>query len=129
MKTKILIATAISVTGILLCLNNSTAHANSNLAFKVKNNDLKTRIVRAIDTDLDGVTDDRDKCPDTPLGVTVNADGCPVVSTGDAYINARTIDIIDSDNDGIPDKYDSCPETPAGVDVDAHGCPIPSNYK
>jgi OOP family OmpA-OmpF porin len=29
------------------------------------------------DTDGDGVTDDRDKCPDTPPGVAVDADGCP----------------------------------------------------
>ena len=29
------------------------------------------------DTDGDGVTDDRDKCPGTPRGVAVDADGCP----------------------------------------------------
>jgi OOP family OmpA-OmpF porin len=29
------------------------------------------------DSDGDGVFDDRDKCPDTPLGVAVDADGCP----------------------------------------------------
>lgn len=28
------------------------------------------------DSDRDGVTDDRDKCPDTPPGVAVDADGC-----------------------------------------------------
>jgi OOP family OmpA-OmpF porin len=29
------------------------------------------------DEDQDGVTDDRDKCPGTPRGVAVDADGCP----------------------------------------------------
>jgi OOP family OmpA-OmpF porin len=29
------------------------------------------------DSDNDGVTDDRDKCPGTPPGVAVDADGCP----------------------------------------------------
>jgi OOP family OmpA-OmpF porin len=29
------------------------------------------------DSDKDGVFDDRDKCPDTPLGTKVNKDGCP----------------------------------------------------
>jgi OOP family OmpA-OmpF porin len=30
-----------------------------------------------VDSDGDGVFDDRDKCPDTPPGVAVDADGCP----------------------------------------------------
>jgi len=31
------------------------------------------------DSDGDGVTDDRDKCPNTPKGTKVDKDGCPVV--------------------------------------------------
>jgi len=30
------------------------------------------------DTDGDGVSDDKDTCPDTPTGETVDADGCPI---------------------------------------------------
>ena len=30
------------------------------------------------DTDGDGVSDDKDTCPDTPTGVTVDSDGCPI---------------------------------------------------
>lgn len=36
-----------------------------------------------IDSDGDGVPDDRDKCPDTPRGVQVDADGCPLQMTLD----------------------------------------------
>jgi OOP family OmpA-OmpF porin len=54
------------------------------------------------------VADYLDKCPDTPKGVKVDANGCP----------------IDSDGDGVPDSLDKCPDTPKGVKVDANGCPI-----
>jgi OOP family OmpA-OmpF porin len=64
-----------------------------------------------MDSDGDGVTDDKDKCPDTPKGVKVDADGCP----------------LDSDGDGVPDYMDKCPGTPAGVKVDANGCPLDSD--
>jgi outer membrane protein OmpA-like peptidoglycan-associated protein/outer membrane protein W len=60
------------------------------------------------DSDGDGVPDSRDKCPDTPHGVAVDADGCPP----------------DSDHDGVPDYLDKCPGTPGGVKVDADGCEI-----
>lgn len=63
------------------------------------------------DSDGDGVTDDLDKCPDTPKGVVVDADGCPV----------------DSDGDGVPDYLDKCPDTPRGAAVDANGCPLDSD--
>jgi OmpA-OmpF porin, OOP family len=66
----------------------------------------------AADSDGDGVPDDRDKCPDTPRGVSVDADGCP----------------IDSDGDGVPDYLDKCPRTPKGVEVDANGCPLPGPF-
>jgi len=61
------------------------------------------------DTDGDGVFDSMDKCPDTPAGVKVNGDGCP----------------LDSDGDGVYDHLDKCPDTPAGTKVDKDGCPIP----
>jgi OOP family OmpA-OmpF porin len=63
------------------------------------------------DSDGDGVTDDLDKCPGTPKGVKVDANGCP----------------LDSDGDGVPDYLDKCPDTPKGAPVDAKGCPLDSD--
>ncbi len=59
------------------------------------------------DADHDGVADANDKCPDTPHGATVDANGCP----------------MDSDHDGVADGIDTCADTPAGTMVDDHGCP------
>ena len=63
------------------------------------------------DSDGDGVTDDLDKCPDTPKGEKVDAGGCPLPK--------------DSDGDGVTDDLDKCPGTPKGEKVDAGGCPLP----
>lgn len=62
------------------------------------------------DSDGDGVPDDVDQCPNTPLGTRVDATGCPIP--------------VDSDGDGVPDDRDRCPNTPRGTPVDANGCPI-----
>jgi hypothetical protein len=58
-----------------------------------------------IDSDGDGVPDYADLCPDTPKGIKVDKDGCPV----------------DSDGDGVPDYLDKEPNTPAGSLVDQNG--------
>ncbi len=93
------------------------------------------------DDDGDGVPNGRDKCPDTPRGVKVNADGCPLDSDGDGipdYLDKcpntpRGVAVgpdgcaLDSDGDGIPDDRDRCPGTPRGVPVDANGCPLDSD--
>ena len=68
------------------------------------------------DSDNDGVTDDKDKCPDTPAGTKVDETGCPVTETP----NPTT----DTDGDGVPDTLDKCPDTPKGTKVDATGCPV-----
>ena len=60
------------------------------------------------DDDGDGVPNSKDKCPNTPAGTKVNADGCP----------------LDSDGDGVPDDMDECPNTPAGAKVLANGCAL-----
>ena len=62
------------------------------------------------DQDKDGVWDKLDMCPDTPRGVTVDKQGCP----------------LDEDKDGVPDYLDKCPGTPeAAVGfVDSVGCPL-----
>lgn len=61
-----------------------------------------------VDTDGDGVFDREDQCPDTPMGATVDENGCP----------------MDADGDGVYDGIDRCPDTPAGAEVDSWGCPM-----
>jgi len=87
------------------------------------------------DTDMDGVSDKKDKCPDTPAGVTVDKNGCPLDTDGDGvpdYMDdcptiaglTSTKGCPDADGDGVADKNDKCPDTPKGVKVDANGCPL-----
>jgi len=64
-----------------------------------------------LDTDHDGVPDYKDKCPNTPRGAKVDANGC----------------CLDTDHDGVPDYKDKCPNTPAGAKVDANGCCLDSD--
>ncbi len=70
-------------------------------------------ILGEADEDGDGILDDADKCPHTPKGVAVDANGCP----------------MDSDKDKIPDYLDKCPNTPEGMPVDSVGCPTDSALK
>ena len=72
----------------------------------VKNVFLAEIVKPVMDSDGDGVTDDLDRCPNTPKGVKVDAHGCP----------------LDSDGDGVVDYLDKCPNTPKGATVDARGC-------
>lgn len=58
-----------------------------------------------LDSDGDGVTDDKDKCPNTPAGRKVNEDGCE----------------LDRDGDGIVDGDDACPDVYAKT---PNGCPL-----
>jgi OOP family OmpA-OmpF porin len=87
---------------------------------------------KTLDSDMDGVSDKKDKCPDTPTGVAVDSDGCPIDSDGDGvadYIDScPTIAGLvslkgcpDTDKDGIADKDDACPEV-AGL-PSLNGCP------
>jgi len=92
-----------------------------------------------LDSDGDSVPDNLDKCPDTPTGVRVDKDGCPLDSDGDGvpdYLDKcpdtpKGVKVdkdgcpLDSDGDGVPDYLDKCPDTPKGVKVDKDGCPIP----
>ena len=89
------------------------------------------------DTDGDGVTDGKDRCEGTPVGVMVDATGCPTDSDRDgvwdgldqcpgtprgARVDAKGCP-VDSDGDGVPDGPDNCGDTPRGATVDAAGCP------
>ena len=93
------------------------------------------------DSDGDGVPDSRDACPNTPTGVKVDENGCPLDADGDGvpdYLdkcpdtpNGVKVDAsgcpLDSDGDGVPDYLDKCPDTPMGVKVDLVGCPLDSD--
>jgi aryl-phospho-beta-D-glucosidase BglC (GH1 family) len=63
------------------------------------------------DDDNDGVVQESDKCPDTPPGATVDANGCAQSQ-------------LDTDKDGVPNSNDNCPNTPKGIAVDINGCPL-----
>ena len=87
------------------------------------------------DSDMDGVSDKKDKCPDTPAGVAVDINGCPIDTDGDGvpdYLDkCPTVKGLvslngcpDADGDGVADMDDKCPDTPKGWKVDATGCPL-----
>ena len=57
------------------------------------------------DADKDGVADHYDKCPNTPMRVAVDKEGCP----------------IDKDKDGVADYLDACPDV-KGIEA-LKGCP------
>ena len=77
-------------------------------------------------------------CPDTPAGVPVDPDGCPLYSDADAVPDyedkcpgtAPGIPVdamgcpVDTDAGGIANSRDACQSTPAGIQVDARGCPL-----
>ncbi len=65
-----------------------------------------------LDSDGDGVIDTKDRCPETPTGVEVDAKGCP----------------LDSDFDRVPDYLDKCPDTARWAPVDKNGCPLDDDH-
>ncbi len=81
------------------------------LTFKIISNTTIIAEFELIDADGDGVTDALDKCPDTPVGSTVNSEGCATSQ-------------LDSDGDGVSDDMDKCSDTPDGADVDENGCSL-----
>ena len=94
------------------------------------------------DKDKDGVYDKLDMCPETPRGVAVDEQGCPLdedhdgvpdyldhcLGTPEAAIGF--VDSVgcelDSDGDGVEDYKDKCPGTPEAAwgKVDSLGCPL-----
>ncbi len=87
---------------------------------------------KAKDSDLDGVPDKKDECPDTPAGVTVDEKGCPVDRDGDGIADYKDdcpdeagSELLngcpDKDGDGIADKDDKCPDVAGLKKFD--GCP------
>ena len=68
-----------------------------------------------IDSDNDGVNDDDDLCPETPVSTEVYVDGC---SEEQRSPGSTT----DADQDGIMDADDLCQQTPVGESVYTDGC-------
>lgn len=63
-----------------------------------------------VDSDGDGIPDERDRCPSHPGPASTR--GCP-------------LDMVDDDNDGIPNHLDKCPDEAEDFDgfQDSDGCP------
>jgi outer membrane protein OmpA-like peptidoglycan-associated protein len=94
-----------------------------------------------LDEDGDGVLDNRDRCPDTPAGASVDGRGCSQDTDNDGVpdgvdrcpstIAGAAVDVRgcsqDSDGDNIPNGLDKCPDSPQGVLVDPRGCPRDSD--
>ncbi len=94
----------------------------------------KERVV--LDDDKDGVINDNDVCPQTPMGVKVDDRGCEIDSDGDGVVDSKDkcpnteagikVDMngceMDSDGDGVLDSKDMCPNTPKGAVVKMDGC-------
>ncbi|PVZ69754.1 OmpA family protein [Pelagibaculum spongiae] len=94
-----------------------------------------------LDTDLDGVFDDKDVCPETPQIAKVDDSGCALDTDSDGVPDYRddcrgTISIakvssrgcpLDSDQDRVPDYRDDCPLTKRGTPVNSRGCPRDSD--
>ena len=79
--------------------------ASSNDAYLFHTVGVTFNLGKTKDSDNDGVSDNHDKCPNTPAGVLVDRKGCP----------------LDRDKDGVPDYLDTCPDVagPAAL----NGCP------
>lgn len=67
-----------------------------------------------VDGDGDGVSDERDECPYSRSGETVNAEGCNIGG--------------DVDRDGVSDLADLCPYSIVGARVDAEGCAMDDDF-
>jgi outer membrane protein OmpA-like peptidoglycan-associated protein len=95
----------------------------------------KVEVIKEVthDRDNDGVTDDKDACPDVPGEVALSGcpdrdkdgiadkdDKCPDVPGTAKY---QGCPVPDSDNDGIDDEHDKCPNTPGTAKY--QGCPVP----
>jgi OOP family OmpA-OmpF porin len=124
--------------------NNLAVLAGLNIAFGQKAQKAAPVEVDG-DDDNDGVLNSLDKCPTTPAGTKVNAEGCfidgdddndGILNSADACAATpagKTVDSTgcevdgDDDNDGVLNSMDKCPTTPAGEAVNADGCPASVN--
>jgi hypothetical protein len=98
------------------------------------------------DEDHDGTIDDCDLCPDTPPGLIMGPDGCPVPYGACCFIGDMCIDEVDGDDCGLawgaylgdgltcagdPDGdgafgcHDGCPVDPGKTEPGICGCGVP----
>lgn len=106
------------------------------LAFNRTTSDSSPQPMQPADSDNDGVPNNRDQCPGTAAGVSVDSSGCERDADGDgvadsrdqcpatpagAKVNNRGCE-LDEDKDGVVNSKDQCPGTKAGATVDATGC-------
>lgn len=68
----------------------------------------KASAPKAMDSDNDGVTNETDACPNTPIGAPIDTRGCA----------------LDDDKDGVFNFQDKCPDTAFNLKVDNDGCSI-----
>jgi outer membrane protein OmpA-like peptidoglycan-associated protein len=129
------IVTALFLIG---CSDKNMESPVTSVAQMMKNTEVAGWTDYKQDTDKDKVPDYKDKCPNTPFGVVVNSQGCPLDSDNDGVANYLDkcpntpfgIAVnnqgcpIDSDKDGVPDYMDKCPSTPLGIEVDDKGCAL-----
>jgi OOP family OmpA-OmpF porin len=91
------------------------------------------------DDDKDGVCNEDDLCPETPLGCIIDKEtGCELDGDGDGVCDGLDqcpdtpkdckVDAagchMDSDGDGVCDGIDRCEKTPKDCPIDAYGCPL-----
>lgn len=106
--------------------------AGSNDAYLLHMVGLSFNFGKKKDADKDGVADRNDKCPNTPVGVAVDKNGCPLDRDNDAVADfedacpdvagvAMLKGCPDKDGDGITDADDRCPEVAGAVGM--RGCP------
>lgn len=89
----------------------------------------QTRQLAQRDRDQDGVVDEKDICPDEPVGSRPDPNmlGCPrEAKRSEKQAGARRVE-VDRDGDGVPDRDDRCPERAFGKFPDPlqMGCPMP----
>ncbi|MFC1798232.1 OmpA family protein [Thermodesulfobacteriota bacterium] len=136
-KGKALMEKIAAVSECGLAVTEESIRSSEDVADFVK----KVFLAGVDDQDRDGVLDNRDLCPDTPVGVRVNSSGCPLDTDGDgvydyldkcpgtpSWFMVDSVGCpIDSDKDGVYDNVDQCPGTAAGVPVNDAGCPKDSD--
>ena len=100
---------------------------------------VRKKVPARVDSDNDGIVDEKDQCPETPEGLKVNRTGCPInppdtdkdgvpdyLDHCPATEQGLTVDrggcLLDSDHDGVADEYDQCPNNPPGFEVNKDGC-------